>query len=74
MLPAYRIDEEYEDCMKKTDIEIAMDFLKLIETRHGVSDHTESIKKDSALVEMVRNVIKNMTNPFARELLSDRIS
>jgi len=62
------------DAEELTDIEVAIHFLKLMDA-HDTYDETQCrINKSKGAFVLAENAIESMTNPYAKKLLSDKIS
>ena len=61
------------DVEKATDIEVVMRLLKLMGEPENYVDDEYRKTLNHVYVKMAENALQTMTNPFARELLLDRL-
>ncbi len=68
-----RASAGFQDVERATDIEVVMRLLKLMgEPIDCMGDENRS-SLNHVYVKMAENALQTMTNPYARELLLDRI-
>ncbi len=69
--------EQVFDSDKLMDIEIAMHLLRLMDDHSGLHEFKKAQRHSNGMsvyYKMAENVIKTMTNPFAKRLLTNRIA
>ena len=69
--------EQLFDSDKLMDIEIAMHLLRLMDNQSGLHEFKKAQRHSDGMnvyCSMAENVVKTMTNPFAKRLLMNRIA
>ncbi len=69
--------EQVFDSEKLMDIEIAMQLLRLMDDQSGLHEFKKAQRASNGMgvyCRMAEDVIKTMTNPFAKRLLVNRIA
>ena len=66
--------EQIFDNNNLTDIEIALHILKLMDVYNKHRGTKNCTNGKTIYIEMTKNVLKTMTNPFAKKLLIDKIA
>ena len=66
--------EPYFEEKSMTDIEVALHFLRLIDSPCEPYNASMLLNKKTILFELAQTAIKGMTNPYARKLIEDRMT
>jgi len=66
--------EHFTDFEKQTDIEIALNLLRIMDSPYRISGNQGQDIEKNIIREMVKNTLKDITNPYAKKLLTDKMT